>query len=281
MYGRTEEEHDANLLSLFQTASREGLVFNSNKCHIKTNQINQINFFGSLYSDTGIRPDPGRIEDIHSIPTPQDKEDLQKFLGLITYVSVYIPNLADKAAILRDLLKKNVPYLWQDDHQAAFEALKNSITTEACLQYYNPEIHTVLEVDASQKSVGACLLQNNRPIAFASKSLSPAQANYSNIERETLALVSITSQLHESITKFKRQKKTLYILCQGSKLLEIYGLVSHVSNVIRKWFEISQIFRNNNVLNCSYKLMLRTRMIYLCFAQIEVVGWPGEGQDNV
>ena len=90
-----------------------------------------------------------------------------------------------------------------------------------------------------------------------------------------------SSPSHESITKFKRQKKTLYILCQGSKLLEIYGLVSHVSNVIRKWFEISQIFRNNNVLNCSYKLMLRTRMIYLCFAQIEVVGWPGEGQDNV
>ncbi|XP_038052821.1 uncharacterized protein LOC119725487 [Patiria miniata] len=193
VYGRTEEEHDANLLNLLQIASREGLVFNSNKCHIKTNQIN---FFGSLYSDTGIRPDPGRIEDIHSIPTPQDKEDLQKFLGLITYVSAYIPNLADKAATLRDLLKKNVPYLWQDDHQAAFEALKYSITTEACLQYYNPEIHTVLEVDASQKGLGACLLQNNRPIAFASKSLSPAQANYSNIERETLTLVFGITRFH-------------------------------------------------------------------------------------
>ena len=91
---------------------------------------------------------------------------------------------------------------------------------------------------------------------------------------------SSPSPRHESLKKFKRQKKTLYI-CQGSKLSEkntwdIYGLVSHVptnfpANIIRKWFEISQIFCNN-VFNFVYKLMLRTQMIYLRFAQIEVVG---------
>ena len=97
VYGQTEEEHDANLLCLLETAAREGLVFNSKKCNIK---VDHINFIGSIYSNVGIYPDPSRIEDIYAIPTPQDKEDLQKFLGLMTYVSAYIPNFADKASPL-------------------------------------------------------------------------------------------------------------------------------------------------------------------------------------
>ena len=75
-HGSTKEKHDANLINLLETAKREGLVFNSSKCRIKTIEIN---FFGSLYSSSSIHPDPGRVEDMHNISTPQDKEDLQKF----------------------------------------------------------------------------------------------------------------------------------------------------------------------------------------------------------
>ena len=185
IFGEMEEEHDANLITLLETAKREGLVFNSAKCVIKTYQIN---FFGSEYSDTGIRIDPGKIEDVQAMPTPQDREDLQRFLGLMNFLSAYIPNFAEMSAPLRDLLHKGIPFLWQENHQHAFEGLKNSITAESCLQYYNPDLLTVLEVDASQKGLGACLLQNQSHIAYASKCLSSSQSNYSNIERETLAL---------------------------------------------------------------------------------------------
>ena len=163
MRGWSESEHDANLFRLMETAKREGLVFNSAKCCIKTTQIS---FFGSLYSAHGIHPDPERVADIHlhAMPTPQDKEDLQGFLGVINFVSPYIPNCADKAAPLSDLLRKDVPFLWQDDHQAAFHALKHSITANSCLQYYNPKVDTTLEVDASQKGLGACLIQEGRPV---------------------------------------------------------------------------------------------------------------------
>ena len=193
VYGKSEEEHDANLHRLLETAAREGLVFNSKKCTIR---VDHINFFGSVYSAAGIYPDPGRIEDIYAIPTPQEKEDLHKFLGLMNYVSAYIPNFAGKAAPLRDLLRKNVPYLWQEDHQTSFVELKHAISARSCLQYYNPLMQTTLEVDASQKGLGACLLQQGKPVAFASKSLSTAQSNYSNIERETLALVFGITRFH-------------------------------------------------------------------------------------
>ena len=134
--GRTEAEHDHNLRQLMETAKREGLVFNSKKCQIKTDHIE---FFGSIYTTTGIRPDPKKVEDVRHMPTPQDKDDLQRMLGLFTYLAPYIPNYADRSSILRDLLKKNVPFLWQEDHQHAFDELKRSIAPESCLRYFNPQ----------------------------------------------------------------------------------------------------------------------------------------------
>ena len=68
--------------------------------------------------------------------------------------------------------------------------------TESCLSYYHPQKKTVLEIDASQKGLGACLLQDNKPVAFASKTLTPTQSAYSNIERETLAIVNGVTKFH-------------------------------------------------------------------------------------
>ena len=191
--GRTEEEHDLNLTKLLEVASKEGLVFNSSKCVVKASSIN---FFGTIYSDEGISPDPCKVEDIHTMPTPQDKEDLQRFLGMMNFLSPYIPNYADQVAILRDLMKKNVPFMWQEDHQEAYCQLKKAIQQDCLLKYYDPGLPVTLEVDASSKGLGACLSQHGTPVAYASKSLSPCQAQYSNIERETLALVFGITRFH-------------------------------------------------------------------------------------
>ena len=202
--GHTEEEHDRNLRKLFETAAKEGLVFNSSKCTVKSKSIS---FFGTMYSDTGIRPDPQKVQDVHSMPTPQDKEDLQRFLGMMNFLSPYISNYADQVAILRDLLKKDVPFLWQEDHQTAFCKLKECIQQESVLEYYHPDAPVTLEVDASLKGLGACLSQKGKPVAYASKSLSASQASYSNIERETLALVFGITRFHTYL--FGRDFKAL------------------------------------------------------------------------
>ena len=149
-----------------QVAKEEGLVFNSKKCAIKTNEIV---FFGSVYGKDGIKPDPSKIEDIRKMPTPQDREDLQRFIGLMNYLAAYIPHFADKVSPLRELLKKDVPFVWHEDHQHTYDDLKRCIGSESCLSYYHPQKETVLEVDASQKGLGACLLQDNKPVAFASR----------------------------------------------------------------------------------------------------------------
>lgn len=89
--GETEEEHDENLTQLMIRAKEKGLVFNSEKCMIKQKAIP---FFGNLYTDKGIVPDPAKVDDIKMMPTPDNKDDLHRFLGLMTYLSSCIPNFS-------------------------------------------------------------------------------------------------------------------------------------------------------------------------------------------
>ena len=91
--------------------------------------------------------------------------NLQRFTDLMTYLAAYIPHFADKLSTLPELLKRYVPCVWHAD-------MSISISSESCLSYYTPQTETVLEVDASQKGLGACLLQDNKPISSANHSSS-------------------------------------------------------------------------------------------------------------
>ena len=80
--------------------------------------------------------------------------------------------------------------------KASFQALEHSISPQSCLRFYDPHAETVLEVDASQRGLGACITQDGKTVAFASKSLSQSQSSYSNIEREALGLVFGVMKFH-------------------------------------------------------------------------------------
>uniref|UniRef100_A0A8C9T351 ribonuclease H n=1 Tax=Scleropages formosus TaxID=113540 RepID=A0A8C9T351_SCLFO len=174
VFGKTEEQHDKRLLSLLERAKETGLVFNSDKCFIKQRRIA---FFRNVYSEDGTSPDPDKVKDIKNMPSPQHKEDLQRFLGLLTYMGSFIPNLSQKSASLRQLLKKEKPYDSSEDHQQAYDMLKDAISEYSSMAYFDTTTSVTLEVDASLKGLGAALLQNGRPVAFVSKTLTPTQTN--------------------------------------------------------------------------------------------------------
>ena len=184
--GKTEEEHDKNLMNLMERACEKGLVFNSKKCMIKKESIS---FFGNTYTASGIKPDPAKVDDIRKMPSPTNKDELRRFLGMITYLSQFVPNFSDKSALLRDLLKQDVPWFWEEIHEKAYTELKNAISEESKLSYFSTEKNIALEVDASQKGLGTAIIQDGKPVAFGSKSLTETQSRYSNIEREMLAIV--------------------------------------------------------------------------------------------
>ena len=109
---------------------------------------------------------------------------------LHTFLSSFISKLADHTAPLRNLLKETIDFAWNPSHSRAFEKVKSLICTAPTLAYYDRKEPVVLLVDASIKGKGAALFPNNRPIAFASKALTPAETRYANIEREPIAISS-------------------------------------------------------------------------------------------
>ena len=106
-----------------------------------------------------------KVKNIYEMPVPQDWDDLQRFLGMVTYMGGgFIPNLSRLSSILRDLLRKDVPFEWSEDHQMAFDTLKGAVTTETSMAYYDITKPIILEVDASQNGLGAALVQEKKQL---------------------------------------------------------------------------------------------------------------------
>ena len=107
---------------------------------------------------------------------------------MINYLSKFSPRLTELAEPIRELVKEKVPFNWGPEHQESFAMLKKEIIRVPILAYYNPQKETVLQTDASTKGLGACLLQDEKPIYFASKALTETRRGYIAIEIKSLAV---------------------------------------------------------------------------------------------
>ena len=92
-------------------------------------------------------------------------------------------------APLHELLKKDTNFTWNCTYNAAFQWVKEAVISDTTFRYFNPSLPATIQVDASQVGIGAALLQNGKPIAFASKALTKTKCWYANIEREMLAAI--------------------------------------------------------------------------------------------
>ena len=114
-------------------------------------------------------------------------------MGLVTYCAKFIPNLADLSKPQRDLTTKNARWRWTEAHESAFRAIQDQLTCDQTLTFYRPEHPTTVLVDGSPTGVAAILTQtyDNRThiVAYASRSLSPVEQRYSQLEREALAIL--------------------------------------------------------------------------------------------
>ncbi len=186
VYGADEKSHDENIIRLLERAKQKGVKFNPNKLQLK---VKETTFFGHVWTEGGLKPANDKIDDITNMQAPDSKEELQSFLGMVNYLNRYSPTIATVAAPLRDLLKKDVTFIWNPEHQAAFDATKEEITQLPVLAYYDPTKPNHIQCDASGRGLGAVLLQDGHPVCYASRSLTGAEQRYSNIERELLAVV--------------------------------------------------------------------------------------------
>ena len=132
----------------------------------------------------GMQPHTKKIAAIQEMEPPRNKQALETLLGMVNYLAKFTLNLAETTAPMRSLLKKDSEFVWDCAQQTAFDKMKLLITSAGTLAYYDVKKEVTLEVDASKHGLGAVLMQERKPVAYASKSLSPTEQEYAQIEKE-------------------------------------------------------------------------------------------------
>lgn len=188
-----EAEHDRILKQVFERAKVCNVRFNKRKFQYK---LKEVKYFGHIFSKKGIKIDPDRIKAIVELKSPKNKKELQIILGMINYLRRFVPGLAEMAAPLQTLLKKDIEWLWTSIHENAFTEIKNCISQAPVLQNFNSDLPVTIQCDASRDGLGCCLMQNGKPVSYASRSLSSAERNFSQIEKELLSVVWATKKFH-------------------------------------------------------------------------------------
>ncbi|CAG9130421.1 unnamed protein product [Plutella xylostella] len=136
---------------------------------------------------------------MQEMPTPSDRAGLERFIGMVNYLSKFIPRYSETVEPLRSLLKKNVAWCWDEVHSGAVAALKAALCAAPVLALYDVAAPVLLTVDASAGALGAALLQAGRPVEFASTTLTDTQRRYAQIEKELLAIVFALERFHQYV----------------------------------------------------------------------------------
>ena len=128
-------------------------------------------FLECVCDATGAHPDAEKVSTVNKMPAPKTETQLQKFIGLVTYLSPFILSLFSFTAALCGLLKKGTEIIWNNSYQESFNKAKSMVCKDTMLWYFNVCKPVSVQVDASQKGLGAALLQDGCPVAFASKAV--------------------------------------------------------------------------------------------------------------
>ena len=186
IFGKTDQEHNGNLLNFLEVCRKNNLTLNPDKMQFR---LPKVSFFGHSWSDKGLSADPKKIEAVKRMEIPQDVETMRSFLGLINYLNWFSPRLAELSDLLREICRQKVELQLTRACEVAFQCCKEEISKNITLPYFNPKALTILQTDASKKGLGAVLLQNSTPVMFASRALTGSEGNYQNLERECLATI--------------------------------------------------------------------------------------------
>ena len=204
VHAPTQELHDLRLEEVLRRCQSAGLTLNKEKSVFS--QSNVV-FLGHELSENGIRPSIDKMATVENMTVPEDRKAVERFLGFVNYLAKFLPNLAEYTKPLRECCRKNTEFVWEASQQKAFETIKQCVRDAPTLSYFDPGKRITISADASAHSLGAVLLQEDKPVEFAAKSLTDCQQRYSQIEKELLAVVF-------AVKRFK-------YYCYGSDLVSV------------------------------------------------------------
>ncbi|CAH8672200.1 unnamed protein product [Schistosoma rodhaini] len=227
---------DKKLDTVLKRIEDYGFRLRAEKCDF---YMEQVHYLGFIIDKNGRRPDPENIKAIKTMPPPTDVTTLRSFLGMISHYGVFLPDLHRWRAPLNDLLKKDTKWVWSRECQDAFSKLKKLLSSNLLLAHYDPALPIVLAADASNYGIGAVIShiypdRSEKAIAHASRSLTVTERNYSQIEKEALAIIFAVKKFHKML--FGRQ---FTLLTDHKPLLTVFGskkgIPVYTANRLQRW----------------------------------------------
>ncbi len=195
--GKSFEDHLQKLTMVLDRFRYHNLKLKPKKCALFQEEVQ---FLGHVVSRSGVAVNPDHIKAVSEWPTPRTTTHVESFLGFVNYHREHIPGLAGMAVPLYEITGPKAKFEWKAEHQEAFEKIKRALVSSAVLSYPDPDPSCmfILDVDASDRALGAELLQlqdgKEKVISYASKVLTPAQRRYCTTRKELLAVITFTRQ---------------------------------------------------------------------------------------
>ena len=141
-----------------------------------------------------VRPNPGKIHTLSSLPVPTTVTQFRQFIGLASYFRKFIPKFSQMMKPLYALISDDRNITWTDRHEKIRQQVVSVLTDAPVLTIFNPNYPIELYTDASSESYGATLTHQaegkNKVIEYYSKRTSPAESRYHSYELESLAIVN-------------------------------------------------------------------------------------------
>ena len=199
--GKSDEEHLHNLNKVLERLMEHGLQLKKTKCQLLKSSVDYLGY-AYVVDAEGLRPMREKVEAITKALRPENVKELRSFLGLVGYYRQFIANMSTLTKPLNALLEQGRKWLWTAECERAFDALKNALTSDHVLTHYDPDLPLKMDCDASSVELGAVISHvgpngRERPIAYASRTLSASERNYSQIEKEALAIVFGIKKFHQ------------------------------------------------------------------------------------
>lgn len=181
-----DKDHDVKLEKLYERCDERNIILNDDKKEIKKPQIP---FHGHLFTADGVKVDGAKVEAIRKMPSPTDIQGVKRLCGMVQYMAKFLPNLSNDMEPIRALTRKDTAFEWTSDCENAIKTVKNKLTQAPVLAYYDAKKELTLQVDSSRSGIGAALLQDGKPVEYASRTLTSAERNWAQIELELNAVV--------------------------------------------------------------------------------------------
>ncbi|CAM1295897.1 Uncharacterised protein r2_g521 [Pycnogonum litorale] len=232
VHSKDWETHLKILDEVFERLRSGGLTVRPTKCELGKRELS---FLGRVIDGSNMFLDDDKVQKVINFKRPQTKSQLRSFIGVVSYHRIHIKEFATILKPLTDLTKKTEPVKvrWNCEAIAAFEKVKELISTKPILKLPDFEREFILATDASETGIGAVLMQDydgkKLPVKYISRKLTAAESRYSTIERECLALFWATRKFHEYLYSKP------FILETDHKPLIFLSSARHANNRVMRW----------------------------------------------